>query len=661
METNDFKDVVDGLIDVTDSSVSDLLTRGKEDDTGHIEYKYRLTALSEDQKDHLAGQMKFRLANDDEFNGQAIYDIGLTDDGFALGLNEDEMSESLGNLREIVSRAGAKICNVRRETVTFHAESETELLKKYMNNLRHKFLDTDSADQKRRAVGIVPKEGLTEFTRHVAEVLIRKHDSVGDYLELRIGVVGSVDAGKSSIIGVLTHGALDNGRGSARATVANFKHEIETGRTSSIAQQIMGFNDKGQSVNDGLTLKKPTWDDIVKASTKVITFFDLAGHAKYLRTTINGMTSNRPDYAMIMVGSNMGITDMTIEHVNLCLTLHIPFVVIMTKIDIAPVDIIATTFKRVDELIKKNARKLTYKIKTEDDVMQCAKKMTSGDLVPIFFVSNVTGEGMSLLKLFLNYLPMRRSYRKVSAKPPKMQVQEIFTVPGAGTIVGGMLTSGTLRLQDNLLLGPTSTGEFIPVRVRSMECKKTPVTEISAGRYACVGLPGVDKSIIKKGMFLMDPKWDPKAVWEFTASIYVNSTSSSNIKVGYHPYCHIGHIRQSCEIIEFIEIRNGKKILKPSTSTSTSTSTSGETLVSPEVSFVPPETMFIGARDTAVVKMRFCFKPEVVFDENKSKFIFRENKTRGIGMITSTNEEAVYEPEKSRKVRRERNTRNRAI
>ena len=37
METKDFKDVVDGLIDVTDSSIIDLLTRGKEDDTGHIE------------------------------------------------------------------------------------------------------------------------------------------------------------------------------------------------------------------------------------------------------------------------------------------------------------------------------------------------------------------------------------------------------------------------------------------------------------------------------------------------------------------------------------------------------------------------------------------------------------------------------------------------
>ena len=33
----------------------------------------------------------------------------------------------------------------------------------------------------------------------------------------------------------------------------------------------------------------------------MIAFIDLAGHEKYLKTTIYGMTAHQPDYGMLMV------------------------------------------------------------------------------------------------------------------------------------------------------------------------------------------------------------------------------------------------------------------------------------------------------------------------------------------------------------------------
>ena len=53
------------------------------------------------------------------------------------------------------------------------------------------------------------------------------------------------------------------------------------------------------------------WVHICQASNKVITFIDLAGHEKYLKTTIFGMTGHAPDFCMLMVGSNAGIIGMT--------------------------------------------------------------------------------------------------------------------------------------------------------------------------------------------------------------------------------------------------------------------------------------------------------------------------------------------------------------
>lgn len=52
--------------------------------------------------------------------------------------------------------------------------------------------------------------------------------------DVRIAVIGNVDSGKSTLVGVLTKNIIDDGRGFARTKVFNFSHEAANGRTSSI-------------------------------------------------------------------------------------------------------------------------------------------------------------------------------------------------------------------------------------------------------------------------------------------------------------------------------------------------------------------------------------------------------------------------------------------
>lgn len=119
----------------------------------------------------------------------------------------------------------------------------------------------------------------------------------------RVAVVGNVDAGKSTLLGVLTHGDLDNGRGLARQKLFRHKHEMESGRTSSVGNDILGFDGSGKVVNqpDHGALD---WVKICEKSAKVITFIDLAGHEKYLKTTVFGMTGHVPDFGMLMVSQH---------------------------------------------------------------------------------------------------------------------------------------------------------------------------------------------------------------------------------------------------------------------------------------------------------------------------------------------------------------------
>lgn len=66
---------------------------------------------------------------------------------------------------------------------------------------------------------------------------------------------------------------------------------------------------------------------------------DLCGHEKYLKTTMFGLVGLMPDYAMIIVGANMGVSRMTREHLGISLALNIPVFVVITKVDIAPASV----------------------------------------------------------------------------------------------------------------------------------------------------------------------------------------------------------------------------------------------------------------------------------------------------------------------------------
>lgn len=43
-----------------------------------------------------------------------------------------------------------------------------------------------------------------------------------------------------------------------------------------------------------------------------------------------------PDYALLVVGSNMGVARMTKEHLGLTLALKKPLIIVLTKVDLCP-------------------------------------------------------------------------------------------------------------------------------------------------------------------------------------------------------------------------------------------------------------------------------------------------------------------------------------
>ena len=56
-------------------------------------------------------------------------------------------------------------------------------------------------------------------------------------------MTGPTTCGKSTLLGTLSTGTLDNGHGTNRSFLLKHRHELASGVTSSVAQELIGYKD----------------------------------------------------------------------------------------------------------------------------------------------------------------------------------------------------------------------------------------------------------------------------------------------------------------------------------------------------------------------------------------------------------------------------------
>ncbi|OCF36377.1 GTP-binding protein 1 [Kwoniella heveanensis BCC8398] len=393
---------------------------------------------------------------------------------------------------------------------------------------------------------------------------------VEEIMEVRVAVVGNVDAGKSTTLGVLTRGGLDDGRGKARVALFRHPHEIETGRTSSVGGEILGFSPTGQPViptshaadpadphGHALAVakrEKMNWEDICKRAAKVISFIDLAGHERYFKTTLYGLSGCAPDYVMLMVGGNAGLIGMSKEHLGVALALNVPIAVCVTKIDMTPPKILEQTVNMLTKVLKSpGCRRIPVFVNSAQEAVDfdlSSFSSSTNRLCPIFMVSNVTGDNLPLLRTFLNCLPSSQSDDKYVVDAPfEFQISDVFSVPFVGTVVSGVITSGTIHANDAALLGPDSVGQFMPTAVKTIQRKRASVNSGEAGQSVSFALKRIRRNQVRKGMVLIaKTETPPKAVKRFEGMVMVLHHAST-IQPKYQAMMHCGAIRQTVRIV----------------------------------------------------------------------------------------------------------------
>ena len=260
-----------------------------------------------------------------------------------------------------------------------------------------------------------------------------------------LGTAGHVDHGKSALIQALT--GIDPDR---------LQEEKERGMTIDL-----GF----------------AWLQL--PSGREVGIVDVPGHEHFIKNMLAGVGGI--DLALLIVAANEGVMPQTREHLAILDLLGIKKgIVVITKKDLVDEEWLSLVKMDIEELI--------------------APTTLSG--APIVAVSAVTREGLPDLVAGIDQLLSSMQPKKDTGRP-RLPIDRVFTIAGAGTIVTGTLLDGSLHVGQEVEIVPAG----LKSRLRGLQTHKTHIDTTTPGSRVAANLVGIATSQLKRGDVLTNPGW----------------------------------------------------------------------------------------------------------------------------------------------------------
>ena len=202
-----------------------------------------------------------------------------------------------------------------------------------------------------------------------------------------------------------------------------------------------------------------------------LAFVDVPGHERFVKNMLAGVGGI--DAVLLVIAADESVMPQTREHFAICRLLQIPAgVIALTKADLVDADTLGIA--RLD-----------------------ARDLVAGSALadaPMVAVSSRTGEGLDQLRAALARVAAALPDRSATGLT-RLPIDRAFSMRGFGTVVTGTLTSGSLSVDDELILEPSHRR----VKVRGVQVHRATQPSAEAGRRVAVNLGGVEVADVARG------------------------------------------------------------------------------------------------------------------------------------------------------------------
>ncbi len=257
-----------------------------------------------------------------------------------------------------------------------------------------------------------------------------------------IGTAGHIDHGKTRLVKALTD--IDTDR---------LRDEIERGMSIELGFAWLEINLSGNTHRVGIV--------------------DVPGHDRFISTMVFG--AGFIDFAILVIDSLQGIQAQTVEHYNVIKLLGITNgIVVLTKIDRSPDDLILQRIEEAQELVKDS---LFYN--------------------RIMLADSLSGKGIDELKKTIYREIIKLSPRR-DPYPIRLDIDRVFSLRGHGLIGCGTCCSGTIKKNQDLIVlnnGKRAVVKNIQVHNHDREY-------VIAGQRTALNLKGISMADLRKGYTL---------------------------------------------------------------------------------------------------------------------------------------------------------------
>jgi selenocysteine-specific elongation factor len=215
----------------------------------------------------------------------------------------------------------------------------------------------------------------------------------------------------------------------------------------------------------------------------VLGFIDVPGHERLVHTMVAGACGI--DFALLVIAADDGIMPQTREHLAI--------------LELLGVSRAAVALTKVDRVGEQQLRRVQAQVSEQLGATVFAH-------APLFLL-NATAPadpGTRLLNAHLQAAARQHAAQTASATDElfRLAIDRVFTLAGRGVVVTGTAFAGRVEVGDTLAVMPAG----LTARVRSLHVQNEAAPGGARGDRCALNLSGVEKSAIRRGDWLADPR-----------------------------------------------------------------------------------------------------------------------------------------------------------